>query len=149
MKEQTETSMSSSLARNPTTMIHPRHEAFEHNFLPILCLIFSNPTQTLIMLKHKLLELSSNQRVNFLGKLIPSVSTSMIWFGSSTFNPTREMLILILNALQLAYNNNQWFMSSQADEEVHQLSYLQKHVANIVSLLAEPVEGEDKESLVC
>lgn len=117
--------MSSSLARNPTTMIHPRHEAFEHNFLPILCLIFSNPTQTLIMLKHKLLELSSNQRVNLwksssnyrsplsmpglssiplpwfcsltlnllsswsLGKLIPSVSTSMIWFGSSTFNPTR------------------------------------------------------------
>ncbi|KAH1086341.1 hypothetical protein GYH30_018041 [Glycine max] len=98
MKEPTETSMSSSLARNPTTMIHPRHEAFEHNFLPILCLIFSNPTQTLIMLKHKLLELSSNQR---------------------------------------------------ADEKVHQLSYLQKHVANIVSLLAEPVEGEGKESLVC
>uniref|UniRef100_A0A6N2K0I0 Uncharacterized protein n=1 Tax=Salix viminalis TaxID=40686 RepID=A0A6N2K0I0_SALVM len=31
---------------------------------------------------------------------------------------------------------------SQADEEAHQLSYLKKHMANILSLLAEPVEGE-------
>jgi len=40
-------------------------------------------------------------------------------------------------------------MPSQVDEEAHQLSYLQKHLANIVSLLAEPVEGEGEESLVC
>jgi TBCC domain-containing protein 1 len=44
-------------------------------------------------------------------------------------------------------------MPSQADEEAHQLSYLQKHMANILSLLAEPVEGEGEgegeESLVC
>lgn len=40
-------------------------------------------------------------------------------------------------------------MPSQADEEAHQLSYLQKHLANILSLLAEPVEGEGEESLVC
>ena len=44
---------------------------------------------------------------------------------------------------------------SQADEEAHQLSYLKKHMANILSLLAEPVEGEGEgerereESLVC
>ena len=40
-------------------------------------------------------------------------------------------------------------MPSQADEEAHQLSYLQKHLANILSLLSEPVEGEGEESLVC
>jgi len=40
-------------------------------------------------------------------------------------------------------------MPSQADEEAHQLSYLQKHMANILTLLAEPVEGEGEESLVC
>ena len=40
-------------------------------------------------------------------------------------------------------------MPSQADEEAHQLSYLQKHLANILSLLAEPVEGEGEDSLVC
>ena len=42
-------------------------------------------------------------------------------------------------------------MPSQADEEAHQLSYLQKHMANILSLLAESVEGEGEgeESLVC
>lgn len=39
-------------------------------------------------------------------------------------------------------------MPSQADEEAHQLSYLQKHITNILALLAEPVEGEDDESLV-
>lgn len=40
-------------------------------------------------------------------------------------------------------------MPSQTDEEAHQLSYLQKHLANILSLLAEPVEGHGEESLVC
>jgi TBCC domain-containing protein 1 len=40
-------------------------------------------------------------------------------------------------------------MPSQTDEEAHQLSYLQKHLANILSLLAEPVEGDGEESLVC
>lgn len=39
-------------------------------------------------------------------------------------------------------------MPSQADEEAHQLSYLQKHLGNILSLLAETVEGEGEESLV-
>lgn len=40
-------------------------------------------------------------------------------------------------------------MPSQADEEAHQLSYLQKHLGNILSLLAESVEGDGEESLVC
>lgn len=51
--------------------------------------------------------------------------------------------------LQLVRSNSRRFMPSQADEEAHQLSYLQKHLANILSLLAEPVEGEGEESLVC
>lgn len=38
-------------------------------------------------------------------------------------------------------------MPSQADEEAHQLSYLQKHLANILSLLADS-EGEGDESTV-
>lgn len=46
-------------------------------------------------------------------------------------------------------SNSKRFTPSQGDEEAHQLSYLQKHLANIVSLLAEPVEGESEESLVC
>lgn len=40
-------------------------------------------------------------------------------------------------------------MPSQSDEEAHQLSYLQKHMANILQLLAEPADGEGEESLVC
>lgn len=42
-------------------------------------------------------------------------------------------------------------MPSQADEEAHQLSYLQKHLGNILSLLADSVEGEGEgeETLVC
>uniref|UniRef100_M4CGH0 TBCC domain-containing protein 1 n=1 Tax=Brassica campestris TaxID=3711 RepID=M4CGH0_BRACM len=48
----------------------------------------------------------------------------------------------------LVRSNSRRFMPSQADDEAHQLSYLQKHLANIVSLLAEPVEGEGEESLV-
>jgi spore maturation protein SpmB len=40
-------------------------------------------------------------------------------------------------------------MPSPTDEEAHQLSYLQKHIANIISLLAEPVEGQGDDSLVC
>lgn len=51
--------------------------------------------------------------------------------------------------MQLVRSNSRRFVPSQADEEAHQLSYLQKHLANLVSLLAEPVEGEGEESLVC
>ncbi|GFY96276.1 tubulin binding cofactor C domain-containing protein [Actinidia rufa] len=50
--------------------------------------------------------------------------------------------------LELVRSNSRRFMPSQADEEAHQLSYLQKHLANILSLLADSVEGEGEESLV-
>uniref|UniRef100_A0A6V7QS17 TBCC domain-containing protein 1 n=1 Tax=Ananas comosus var. bracteatus TaxID=296719 RepID=A0A6V7QS17_ANACO len=40
------------------------------------------------------------------------------------------------------------FIPSQADEETHQLSYLQKHLGNILALLADSVEYEGDESLV-
>ena len=39
-------------------------------------------------------------------------------------------------------------MPSQADEEAHQLSYLQKHMANILTLLADSVDGEGDDSMV-
>lgn len=39
-------------------------------------------------------------------------------------------------------------MPSPLDEEAHQLSYLQKHIANIITLLADPVEREGDESPV-
>ena len=45
-------------------------------------------------------------------------------------------------------SNSRRLMPSQADEEAHQLSYLQKHLANILSLLADSVEGEGEESMV-
>lgn len=40
-------------------------------------------------------------------------------------------------------------MPSQADEEAHQLSYLQKHLSNILSLLTDIAEGEGDETMVC
>ena len=58
-------------------------------------------------------------------------------------------ILFFLIILQLVRSNSRRFMPSQADDEAHQLSYLQKHLANIISLLAEPVEGEGEESLVC
>ena len=61
----------------------------------------------------------------------------------------QKMLVLMLNAIQLVRSNSRRGMPSQVDEEAHQLSYLQKHLANIVSLVAQPVEGEGEESLVC
>lgn len=51
--------------------------------------------------------------------------------------------------LQLVRSNSRRFIPSQADEEAHQLSYLQKHIGNILSLLADSTEGEGDESLVC
>ncbi|KAF7818970.1 TBCC domain-containing protein 1 [Senna tora] len=210
MTDSIEPSTSSSLsssARDPSTVIHPRREPFEHGLLPIPKLIFSDPTQTLISLKHKLLELSPNQRVQsapisdalqisidsarlvldtlasvlhseseplvtakpeeiesigadvhdlvlFLyiqsyKKLLPrthkdSAAVADVWPSTSAF----DGYLSALSPLQLVRSNSRRFMPSQADEEAHQLSYLQKHLANILSLLAEPVEGEGEESLV-
>ncbi|WVZ06480.1 hypothetical protein V8G54_019826 [Vigna mungo] len=207
MTEPTEPSTSSSLARDPSTVIHPRREPFEHGLLPIPRLIFSDPAQTLIPLKQKLLQLSSNQRVDSVAisdslqisieharlvldtlasilhsdseplttakfgeidsvgvdvhdlvlflyiqsykRLLPrthkdSAAIADVWPSTSAF----DGYLSALSPLQLVRSNSRRFMPSQADEEAHQLSYLQKHLANIMSLLAEPVEGEGEESLV-
>lgn len=58
-------SSSPSAARDPASLIHPRREPFEHGLLPIPKLIFTDPTQTLIPLKQRLVEhYSPSQRVN-------------------------------------------------------------------------------------
>ncbi|KAL5976031.1 hypothetical protein ACLOJK_020361 [Asimina triloba] len=67
-----------------------------------------------------------------------------VWPSTSAF----DGYLSVLSPLQLVRSNSRRFMPSQADEEAHQLSYLQKHLANMLALLAEPAEGEDEESLV-
>ncbi|XP_004493562.1 uncharacterized protein [Cicer arietinum] len=191
-----DSSSPSSLGPTPTTVIHPRREPFEHGLLPIPRLIFSDPAQTLISLKHKLIESSSNNRVDSVAisdslqisveqaklvldtlasvlphesdsdtvdvhdlvlflyiqsykRLLPrthkdSAAVADVWPSTSAF----DGYLSALSPLQLVRSNSKKFTPSQADEVAHQLSYLQKHLANIVSLLAEPVEGEGEESLV-
>ncbi|XAR68571.1 hypothetical protein NMG60_11003747 [Bertholletia excelsa] len=67
-----------------------------------------------------------------------------VWPSTSAF----DGYLSALSPLQLVRSNSRRSMPSQADEEAHQLSYLQKHLANILSLLADAVEGESEESLV-
>ncbi|KAI7742712.1 hypothetical protein M8C21_018496 [Ambrosia artemisiifolia] len=68
-----------------------------------------------------------------------------VWPSTSAF----DGFLSALTPLQLARGNVRRSMPSQADEEAHQLSYLQKHLGNIISLLAEPVEGQaEEDSLV-
>uniref|UniRef100_A0A7C9DJH9 Uncharacterized protein n=1 Tax=Opuntia streptacantha TaxID=393608 RepID=A0A7C9DJH9_OPUST len=81
-------------------------------------------------------------------KLLPrthkdSAAVTDVWPSTSAF----DGYLSALSPLQLVRSNSRKF-PSQSDEESHQLSYLQKHLANILSLLAEPVEGEGDESLV-
>ncbi|XWS66419.1 hypothetical protein CRYUN_Cryun05aG0197700 [Craigia yunnanensis] len=73
-----------------------------------------------------------------------SAAVADVWPSTSAF----DGYLSALSPLQLVRSNTRRFMPSQADEEAHQLSYLQKHLANILSLLSEPVEGEGEESLV-
>lgn len=73
-----------------------------------------------------------------------SAAVADVWPSTSAF----DGYLSALSPLQLVRSNTRKFMPSQADEEAHQLSYLQKHLANILSLLAEPVDGEGDESLV-
>ncbi|MFQ6623082.1 hypothetical protein Gotur_002247 [Gossypium turneri] len=73
-----------------------------------------------------------------------SAAVADVWPSTSAF----DGYLSALSPLQLVRSNTRRFMPSQADEEAHQLSYLQKHLANIISLLSEPVEGEGEESLV-
>ncbi|XP_022746372.1 TBCC domain-containing protein 1-like isoform X1 [Durio zibethinus] len=72
-----------------------------------------------------------------------SAAVADVWPSTSAF----DGYLSALSPLQLVRCNTRRFMPSQADEEAHQLSYLQKHLANILSLLSETVEGEG-ESLV-
>lgn len=64
MSDPIEPSTSSSSTKDPALLIHPRREPFEHGLLPIPKLIFTDPTQTLIPLKQKLIEQSASHRVN-------------------------------------------------------------------------------------
>ncbi|CAI9765678.1 unnamed protein product [Fraxinus pennsylvanica] len=73
-----------------------------------------------------------------------SAAVADVWPSTSAF----DGFLSALSPLQLVRSNNRRFMPSQADEEAHQLSYLQKHLGNIVSLLADCVEGEVEDSLV-
>ncbi|KAK9154964.1 hypothetical protein Sjap_002444 [Stephania japonica] len=73
-----------------------------------------------------------------------SAAVADVWPSTSVF----DGFLSALSPLQLVRSNSRRFIPSQADEEAHQLSYLQKHLANILSLLAESVEGEEEESLV-
>ncbi|CAM8890049.1 unnamed protein product [Rhodiola kirilowii] len=73
-----------------------------------------------------------------------SASVADVWPSTSAF----DGYLSALSPLQLVRSNSRRFMPSQADEEAHQLSYLQKHMGNILSLLADAVEGEGDESLV-
>ncbi|KAL4272815.1 hypothetical protein GQ457_13G011530 [Hibiscus cannabinus] len=73
-----------------------------------------------------------------------SASVADVWPSTSAF----DGFLSALSPLQLVRSNTRRFMPSQADEEAHQLSYLQKHLANILTLLSEPVEGEGEDSQV-
>ncbi|CDY53502.1 BnaC04g02540D [Brassica napus] len=72
-----------------------------------------------------------------------SVWRALFKFGSRLFDK-----MTIPKQCKLVRSNSRRFMPSPADEEAHQLSYLQKHIANIISLLADPVEGQGDESSV-
>ncbi|KAH0450877.1 hypothetical protein IEQ34_021569 [Dendrobium chrysotoxum] len=82
-------------------------------------------------------------------KLVPrahkdSAAVADVWPSTSAF----DGYLSALSPLQLVRSNTRRSMPSQADEEAHQLSYLQKHMANLIALLAESAEGHDDESLV-
>ncbi|KAL0453007.1 UNVERIFIED_CONTAM: hypothetical protein Slati_1278800 [Sesamum latifolium] len=144
--------------------LHPRREPFEHGLLPIPKLIFTDGTQTLSLLKSTLLSSSSNYRVSSetlsrvfksplnirsYKRLLPkghkdSAAVADVWPSTSAF----DGFLSALSPLQLVRSNSRRSMPSQADEEAHQLSYLQKHLGNILSLLADSAEAEGDESLV-
>ncbi|XAR70016.1 hypothetical protein NMG60_11001830 [Bertholletia excelsa] len=71
-------------------------------------------------------------------------SMADVWPSTSAF----DGFLSALSPLQLVRSNSRRCMPSQADEEAHHLSYLQKHLASILSLLADSVEAEGEESQV-
>ena len=79
-------------------------------------------------------------------------ATTQMWYSQPNLLYNFDIFCLAIIpsciVLQLVRSNSRRFMPSQADEEIHQLSYLQKHMANILTLLADSVEGEGDDSLV-
>ncbi|XP_062218463.1 uncharacterized protein LOC133918554 isoform X2 [Phragmites australis] len=73
-----------------------------------------------------------------------SPAVADVWPSTSAF----DGYLSALSPIQLVRSNSRRFMPSQADEEIHQLSFLQKHMANILTLLADSVEGKADDSLV-
>lgn len=73
-----------------------------------------------------------------------SLAVADVWPSTSVF----DGYLSVLTPLQLKRCSSRRSMPSPADEEAHQLSYLSKHMANIVALLADSVEGDGDESLV-
>nr|CAB3470874.1 unnamed protein product [Digitaria exilis] len=94
-------------------------------------------------------------------RLVPrghSPAVADVWPSTSAFDGCLSALSPIQRnlrhyfiyafGLQFIRCNSRRFMPSQADEEAHQLSYLQKHIANILTLLADSVDGEGDDSMV-
>ncbi|XP_071737524.1 uncharacterized protein [Rutidosis leptorrhynchoides] len=75
-----------------------------------------------------------------------SAAVADVWPSTSAF----DGFLSALTPLQLARSNVRRAMPSQSDEEAHQLSYIQKHLGNIISLLSDSVENtaEGEDSLV-
>ncbi|GER25910.1 tubulin binding cofactor C, partial [Striga asiatica] len=73
-----------------------------------------------------------------------SAAVADVWPSTSAF----DGFLSVLSPLQLVRSNSRRLMPSQADEEAHQLSYLQKHLSNILSVLADVAEGEGDEAMV-
>lgn len=81
-------------------------------------------------------------------KLVPrthkdAASVADVWPSTSAF----DGIFATLSPLQLIRSGRR-FMPSQADEEAHQLSYVQKHLPNILGLLAEPSDNESADMQV-
>ncbi|XP_047960458.1 TBCC domain-containing protein 1-like [Salvia hispanica] len=67
-----------------------------------------------------------------------SAAVADVWPSTSAF----DGILSVLSPLQLVRSNSRRFVPSQGDEEAHQLSYLHKHIGNILCLLADSVDGK-------
>ncbi|XP_042048370.1 TBCC domain-containing protein 1-like [Salvia splendens] len=67
-----------------------------------------------------------------------SAAVADVWPSTSAF----DGFLSVLSPLQLVRSNSRRFVPSQGDEEAHQLSYLHKHIGNILCLLADSVDGK-------
>ncbi|KAE8702519.1 multiple C2 and transmembrane domain-containing protein 2 [Hibiscus syriacus] len=136
------------------TIIQPRREPFENGLLPIQKLIFNDPVEALTPLKLKFAsstQLVDSEAVSELLQISSDHVCLVIETLASVLHSETDPLVATspddVDSVA-CLSNSRRFMPSPADEEAHQLSYLQKHLANILFLLSEPVEGEGEESLV-